>query len=65
MKALHFISGNKEKVRFDKIQSVGEAKYALKFLFSNAAKVHKEKIQVQNKLTEIQDSLDDVSSNTT
>lgn len=40
---------------------MAEAKYGLKFLFSNIAEVHKEKVQVQNKLTEMQDALDDVS----
>lgn len=32
-----------------------EAKIALKFLFSNSVKVHKERGQVWNKLTELQD----------
>lgn len=40
---------------------MGEAKYALKFMFSKAAKIHKEKIHIQNKLNEIQESCNDVS----
>lgn len=58
---MYSFSDNKAKVRFDKLQSMSEAKHALKFLFANAAKVHKEKVQFQNKLGEVQDSLDDVS----
>lgn len=58
-----YFTDNKAKVRFDKFQTMSEAKYGLKFLFAKANKVHKEKMQIQYKLTEIQDSLDDVSNN--
>ncbi|KAG5900429.1 hypothetical protein JTB14_029315 [Gonioctena quinquepunctata] len=46
---------DKNKSRFDKFQTMSEAKYGLKFLFSRAADCHREKVQVQNKLGEIQD----------
>lgn len=58
---MFFYLDTKAKVRFEKLQTMGEAKYALKFMFSKAAKIHKEKIDIQNKLTEIQESCQDVS----
>ncbi|KAJ8941944.1 hypothetical protein NQ318_013278 [Aromia moschata] len=46
---------NKSKVRFDKLQSVGEAKFAVKLLFEQAAEIQKEKVQLELKLSELQE----------
>lgn len=56
-------------MKFDKLQTMGEAKSAIKFLFSIGVKMYKDKVQemnqemmqTQNKLQEVQSSLDDVS----
>lgn len=47
-------------MRFDKLQSMGEAKFALKLLFEQAGEIQKEKIQTQLKLNELQDSFNEV-----
>ncbi|KAJ8965902.1 hypothetical protein NQ314_003843 [Rhamnusium bicolor] len=47
---------NKSKTRFDKFQSMSEAKFALKVLFEQAAEIQKEKIQTEIKLNELQES---------
>ncbi|XP_074035147.1 kinesin-like protein 3A isoform X2 [Leptinotarsa decemlineata] len=46
---------DKTKSRFDKFQTMSEAKFGLKFLFSRAADCHREKVHIQSKLDEIQE----------
>ncbi|XP_050299180.1 chromosome-associated kinesin KIF4-like [Anthonomus grandis grandis] len=47
---------NKSKTRFDVIQSMVEAKFALKSLFELSVECHKEKVQARRELTEMQES---------
>ncbi|XP_072394282.1 chromosome-associated kinesin KIF4 [Diabrotica undecimpunctata] len=49
----------KAKTRIDKFQTMGEAKYGIKFLFAKAAEVVKEKVSLQIKLTELQELYND------
>ncbi|KAJ8937403.1 hypothetical protein NQ314_011889 [Rhamnusium bicolor] len=51
---------NKSKTRFDKFQSMSEAKFALKVLFEQAGEIQKEKIQMQIKLNELQESYNEI-----
>lgn len=51
---------NKSKTRFDKFQTMSEAKFALKLVFEQAAEMQKEKVQTQLKLNELQDSFNEV-----
>ncbi|KAJ8975927.1 hypothetical protein NQ317_014887, partial [Molorchus minor] len=46
---------NKSKTRFDKLQSMAEAKLGLSIMFEEAATIQKEKIQLQLKLSETQE----------
>lgn len=53
---------NKSKTRFDTIQSMVEAKFALRSLFDQAAEYHKGGIQTKRELSELQDAFKEVSN---
>lgn len=46
---------NKSKTRFDTIQTMIEAKYALRTLFDQAAEYHKEKVAMTREMSEMRD----------
>lgn len=52
---------NKSKTRFDTIQSMVEAKFALRSLFDQAAEYHKGGIQTKREFSELQDAFKEVS----
>ncbi|KAF7265188.1 kinesin-like protein 3A [Rhynchophorus ferrugineus] len=47
---------NKAKTRFDTVQTMVEAKYALKALYEQAAEAHKEKLHVKREMSELQEN---------
>ncbi|XP_018570994.1 chromosome-associated kinesin KIF4 [Anoplophora glabripennis] len=59
-KLLYSDEENRSKTRFDKFQSIGEAKFALKLVFEQAAEMQKEKVHTQLKLNELQESFNEL-----
>lgn len=47
---------NKDKTRFDNIQTIGEAKLALSTLFKLVAKIRGKEIGLENKIVDLQNS---------
>lgn len=55
---------NKSKTRFDTVQTMVEAKFALRGLFEQAAQYHRNYVQAQKALTDVQESNKEVRGNT-